>query len=201
LQAVTPLVVQGQPSVGVLAVQPAIGTQAPLEQVMPAAQTIPSPAFPVALQTDVPEAQEVVPVLHGMPVGVQEVPCVQEQLPPLQARFVPQVVPLATGAFWSTQTGAPLAQDCAPTWQGALGGVQELFAAQGEQVPALQTIPLPHPVPGATFPVYMQTDVPELQTVVPVWQRFPFGLQGFPATQVVQLPPLQTRLVPQFVPF
>jgi hypothetical protein len=115
LQAVCPLAVQGHPSVGVPATQPAIGTQLPVLQTIPAAQVAPSVAFPLALQTDVPLVHEVVPILQAMPVGVQEVPWVHEQLPPAQARFVPQVVPLVAGVFWSTQTGAPLEHDCAPT--------------------------------------------------------------------------------------
>jgi hypothetical protein len=79
--------------------------------------------------------------------------------------------------------------------------VQGVLAEQVLQLPPLQTMLVPHPIPGETLPVSMQTEVPELQTVVPVSQTFPFGVQGFPATQVRQLPPLQTRLVPQTVPF
>ncbi len=106
---------QGHPRVGVPDVQPAIVVQLPDMQTMPAAQVVPSVTFPVALQTEAPVAQEVVPVLHGIPLGVQAVPWVQEQLPPAQPRLVPQVVPLVAGTFWSTHTGAPLAQDCDPT--------------------------------------------------------------------------------------
>ncbi len=77
-----------------------------------------------------------------------------------------------------------------------------MLAAQATQLPPLQTMfALPHIVPGAVFPVSMQTEEPELQTVVPVWQVFPFGVQTLWAVQGTQLPPLQTRFVPQTVPF
>ena len=77
-------------------------------------------------------------------------------------------------------------QDCDPSWHGAFGGVQEVPEVHGTQLLPLQTmlLELPHMVPGATFPVTMQTEEPELQTVVPVSQVFPFGVQGFCATQV-----------------
>jgi hypothetical protein len=51
-----------------------MGAQLPVVHTMPAAQIVPSVTFPVALQTDAPLEQDVVPVLQGMPVGVQEVP-------------------------------------------------------------------------------------------------------------------------------
>lgn len=78
-----------------------------------------------------------------------------------------------------------------------------MLAVQATQFPPLQTMlaPLPHIVPGAVFPVNVQTEDPELQTVVPVWQVFPFGVQTLWAVQGTQLPTLQTRLVPHTLPF
>ena len=53
---------------------------------------VPSAAFPVSPQTEVPVAHDVAPVRQGL-AGVQLTPAVQEaQAPPLQTLFVPQEV-------------------------------------------------------------------------------------------------------------
>ncbi len=74
-------------------------------------------------------------------------------------------------------------------------------AVHAMHVPPLHTIPVPHDCPFATFPVAMHTSVPVPQVVEPVWQALPPGTQTLFAVQALQLPALQTRLVPHEVPF
>jgi hypothetical protein len=101
--------------------------------------------------------------------GVQVLPAVQEtQLPPLQTMLVPQEVPLATFPD-CMQTGAPLLQTVVPVWHGAPEGEQLAPAWQLTQDPVLpQTLLVPQLVPAeATFPVSLQTGVPDEQSSVP----------------------------------
>jgi hypothetical protein len=70
---------------------------------------------------------------------------------------------------------------------------------QEVQVPPLQTLLVPHDVPSAAFPDVTQTELPVEQDVTPVLHRF-VGWQLTPAVQEVQVPPLQTLLVPHDVP-
>jgi hypothetical protein len=100
-----------------------------------------------------------------LPAGTQ-VPLVQAaQLPALQTMFVPQVVPFG----WLTeswQTGEPVAHDVTPVLHGFCGWQLE-FAAHDTQVPALQTLSVPHETPFASeFPVSVQPMFGE-QTVMP----------------------------------
>jgi hypothetical protein len=82
--------------------------------------------------------------------GVQVAPAVQAvQAPPLQTRLAPQLVPFATGACVSEQTGAPVLQVLVPAWQRLLG-VHASPAWQAVHAPApLQTRLVPQLVPGA----------------------------------------------------
>jgi hypothetical protein len=84
------VVEQGHPSVGVEVEQPAIGTHAPALHTWPAAHGVVSVLFPVALHTDAPVAQLVVPVLHGIEGTSQVVPWVHEQAPAAHPRLAPQ---------------------------------------------------------------------------------------------------------------
>jgi hypothetical protein len=195
-----PLDVHGQPSVGVVP-QPVIVVQVPAEQVFPAAHGVESALLPVAPHTEVPVEQLVVPVLHGIDGTSQVVPCVQEQAPAEQARFVPHDVPFAALVPVSTHIIEPVAQDCFPVWQGALAGVQAVFSVHWVQAPPLHTMLAPQVDPSLTFAVFMHTDVPVEQSVAPVWHRLPFGVQTSPILHALQLPPLQTRFVPQLAPF
>lgn len=58
-----------------------------------------------------------------------------------------------------------------------------------------------HVVVAGSSPVSMQTELPELHTVIPVLQTFPPGRQAVPAVQAPHVPPLHTMFVPHDVPF
>jgi hypothetical protein len=179
-----------------------LGVQTPH---MPPLQTllvpheVPSETFPVSAQTEVPVMQEVAPVLQVL-VGWQLTLGVQTpHMPLLQTLLVPHEVPLLRFCPVSEQVIAG-EQAVRPAWQ-ALDGVQVWPAVQDTQLPPLQTMLVPQEVPVATFPDCMQTAAPLLQTVVPVRQTAPEGVQLAPAWQLTQLPVLpQTLLVPQLVP-
>jgi hypothetical protein len=179
LHAIAPLDVQGQPSLGTFATQPLIATQLPVMQTMPAAQGVVSAALPVIMQACVPVEHVVMPVLQTVEGGVQEVPETHDtQVPVLHTRLVPHGVPLLAFDCVSVQTGAPVEHDWLPTWQGAFDGVQEVPAEHVTQLPPLQTMLDPQMVPAMTLPVAMQTWLPDVQTVVPVWHTLPPGEQA-----------------------
>lgn len=100
------------------------GTQlAPSEQAAhcPERQTIPEPQevpfgwSPDSVQTEVPVAQESVPVRQTLP-GEQAPPAVQlVQAPLLQTLFSPQAVPFACGCCVSAQEATPSEQAVCPT--------------------------------------------------------------------------------------
>lgn len=76
----------------------------PSRQTMPVPQELPFGWLPDSTQTDVPVAQEVVPLRQGLPATVQATPAVQgTQAPPLQTMFWPQTVPLAWACCVSVQ--------------------------------------------------------------------------------------------------
>ena len=174
-------------------------TQLPALHTLSVPQVVPlDAALPVSWQVILPVSQLYVPVWHGLD-GVQLPPAVQEaQVPSLQTLLVPQVVPLATVPV-SAQTDAPVTQDVVPV-RHALLGWQATPDVHITQVPALQTLLVPHSVPLARFfPVSEQVMVGE-QTVMPAWQALPLGVHAIPAVQETQLPSLQTMFVPQEVP-
>jgi hypothetical protein len=131
-------------------------------------------------------------------VGTHDPPPLQAtQLPELQTIPLPHVVPLG----WlpdSMQTGDPVAQDVVPVLQ-TFCGWQLDPAAQLTQVPALQTLSVPHETPLASaLPVSVQPMLGE-QTVMPPWHGFA-GWHADPAEQAAQLPLLQTMPLPHTVP-
>ncbi len=93
-----------------------------------------------------------------------------------------------------------MAHDSAPTWQGALGGVHGVLAAQATQLPPLQTWPLPQLEPSWAFPLITQTELPVEHEVFPTLQVVPLGTQSCAARQLPQTPPRQTWFGPQVVP-
>jgi hypothetical protein len=163
-----------------------------------APHSVPVGLLMVVAQTDVPVVHDVLPYLHGL-LGVQVRPAVQEtQLPVLQTMFMPQVAPSASEVPASVQTALPVEQDSVPLWQG-LVGTHDPPAAQATQPPLLQTMFGPQLVPFGRFPVSAQTDAPVTHEVAPVRQRL-VGWQLAAEVQVLQLPLLQTLLVPHTVP-
>ena len=92
-------------------------TQAPPLQTWSVPQTVPSGSLPASTQTELPVAQEVVPVRQKVGLVAQAWPATQAtQTPALQTWSVPQPVPFAFGSGPSTQAG-PLAQERTPCWQ------------------------------------------------------------------------------------
>jgi hypothetical protein len=168
-------------------------------QPVPSARTVPE-----STHTDVPLEHEVVPAKHGLGFPEQLTPAVQApQTPPLQTWFVPQIVPFASGVSRSsTQTCEPVVQEVMPPRQGFGFVVHEAPATQVLHTPALQTASAPQEVPSCFWvAVSRHCSVPVVQDVTPLTQGFGFVPQRTLATQVAQLPPLQTRSGPQLVPF
>jgi hypothetical protein len=183
--------VQGPPAVH--------GAQVPLLHTRLVPHGVPFATLPVSAQTEAPVTHEVAPVLHLF-MGVQVAPAVHEtQLPSLQTRFVPQVVPLTRFLPVSAQVIAG-EQAWVPAWQ-AFVGVQGTPTVHDTQAPELHTRFVPQDVPLATFPDSAQTGAPVLQVVAPVRQGLPVTVQPAPTLQSPQTPAaLQTRFVPQLVP-
>jgi hypothetical protein len=173
--------------------------QVPLSQTLLAPQEVPFATLPDSMQAEVPDVQEVVPVLH-MLVGWQVACAVQSpHAPALQTLLVPQEAPFAR--FWPVSEQAIAGeQTMTPAWQ-ALLGVQAAPAVQATQLPLLQTMLVPQEVPFAVFPESVHTGAPVLHAVVPVWQGLPVTAQLAPVWQATQAPVLlQTLFVPQTVP-
>lgn len=92
-----------------------------------------------------------------------------------------------------------MSQETVPVLQAFVGWHVDP-SAQGEQTPALHTLPVPQLVPlGAELPVSVHPTTGE-QTLVPVWHAFA-GTHASPTVQATHIPALQTRSVPHDVPF
>lgn len=161
-------VVHGSP---VLQLIPALhGPQVPPWQTMFDPQEVPLLTFEPATHTGRPEPQVIVPVLQGF-VGWQVMPSVHEpQVPALHTLFVPHEVPGETLPV-SVQTMEPVEHDVVPVLHMFVGW-QVVPLVQATQLPALQTLLVPHDVPFVTLPLSVHTDVPLWQVVVPVLQGF-----------------------------
>jgi len=80
--------------------------------------------------------------------------------------------------------------------------VHATFAVQDTHAPVLQTWLVPQVVPFAFAAPSTQAEVPVAQLVAPSWQSVSgFVVQATPAVQEAHAPALQTRFVPQLVPF
>jgi hypothetical protein len=83
----------------------------------------------------------------------------------------------------------------------APAGVHGVPAVQALHAPLLQTMFVPHAVPfDPGIIVSVHVDAPVAHDVVPR-SHWLVGVQDAPAVQAVHVPPLQTMLVPQAVPF
>jgi hypothetical protein len=127
-----------------------------------------------------------------------QISVVPQHAPDLHCMLAPQVVPSPTELPVSSQ--ASVVQSSVPVWQG-LAGTHGPPGTHAVQLPALQTMPVPHGVPfGAGFPVSLQTGLPVVHEVVPRSHGLPVGLHVEPFAHVVQVPPAQNMLVPHEVP-
>jgi hypothetical protein len=81
--------------------------------------------------------------------------------------FMPQDEPSAALSV-VVHTEAPVEHDVVPTLHFVPAGVHARSAAQSTQLPALQTLSVPHEVPAATaVPVSLHVGVPPAQDKVP----------------------------------
>jgi hypothetical protein len=194
------LVVQDWPAVQAL--------HAPFKQTRFVPQPVPfcSGASGSSRQSSVPVVQDVFPPRHGSGLVVHATPALQMvHAPALHTWFVPHDVPFATSPV-STQTGAPVAHEMLPMLHTdgvqAAPCVQEMQLAEPPPLP-VQTRFAPQLVPpGLGAPgLSTHTDVPVEQDVIPVRQGSGLPVHARPAVQPTHAPVLQTRLVPQDVPF
>jgi hypothetical protein len=137
-------------------------TQAPPLQTWPVPQNVPFGAGPVGTHTGTPVEHEKVPVLQGLPGGVQLPPAAQLTHCPVpeQTWSVPQGVPAAAKAV-GVHTGEPVPQAMAAAVTQAFGGVQVASCTQPPQIPAAeQTCPVPQEAPAARKVRSVQTGAP-----------------------------------------
>jgi hypothetical protein len=119
--------------------------------------------------------------------------------PPVHDCIAPHSVPIGLLPLF-TQTEPPVEHDVVPTLHGS-DDVHVTPAVHGTQLPELQTMFTPQPVPfESDVPVSMQVWLPVLQICVPVWQGF-MGTQEPPDVHGTQVPSLHTWLLPHDVPF
>ncbi len=180
-------------------------TQAPPLQTWSVPQEVPfGSGVAESVQTEVPVAQEVVPVRQGSGFVAQAAPAVHAtQLPALQTWSVPQVVPFAMGVAVSTQASVPVEQDVVPATQGSGFEVQARPDVQATHAPALQTWFVPQTVPLAVVggPVHAGLGCRSRRRSCRRGRGRGSCCTPRPPRSALQAPPLQTRFVPQDVPF
>jgi hypothetical protein len=186
---------------GVQAEPAAHAAQLPPLQTMLAPQTVPLGASVDSMQMGVPVLHAMVPRRHGFPATVQSMPATHAPHAPLalQTWSVPHAVPAATFVPVSAQVGAAPEQTSVPVWH-LLVGVQAPPIWQVAQVPAWQTMPLPHVVPFGLLSTSVQTGAPVVQAILPTRQGLPVGSHAMSAVQLSQLPLWQTMFMPHSVP-
>ena len=130
-------------------------------------QVRPLGALPVSVHTAAPVEQLTTPVWQGSPVGVQVSPAGHvTQLPALQTRPVPHIVPFALFVV-SSQTGSPVPHEYVPFLQ-RFSGWQVAPTVHGPHVPALHTMFVPHVAPFGLSPVTLHIIVPVVHEFAPV---------------------------------
>jgi hypothetical protein len=143
---------------------------APLLHTLLTPHLAPLPTFAVvSTQTGWPLEHEIPPTWQGL-AGVQSAPPVQAMhFPAEQTRFLPHGEPLGAFVTVSTQADCPLAHDVTPVWQG-LAGTQPRLVVHALQLPASQTMLVPHPAPlaaGVIASVHVATP-PEQELTIPL---------------------------------
>jgi hypothetical protein len=175
-------------------------THCPELQTRLAPQGVPSGRLAEKAQVDVPVAQVVEPFWQGLFWGLHAVPAVQLTHEPLSHTWLlPHVMPLEA-LCELVQVGVPVAQEVVPVRHTLLFGVQLMPAVQAVQIPALQTMLVPHDVPSATFAGLMHVELPDPQSVVPLLQTLFPGLHEAPAVHAPHVPLLHTWPEPHGVP-
>jgi hypothetical protein len=161
-------------------------------------QLVPAALLVASMQDIRPVEQDVVPFLQTLGLLLHPLPAVHPpQVPMLQTRFVPHVVPFATFPV-SAQTGTPVTHEVAPVLQWFVGW-QAAPVVHGPHVPLLQTMFGPHDAPLARFRPVSEHVIIGAQVCVPAWHGFA-GAQASPGVHEVHMPELHTRFVPHDVP-
>ena len=99
----------------------------------------------------------------------------------------------------SVHDGVAPEQTRLPVWH-LFVGVQAPPIWQVAQLPAWQTMPVPHAMPFGLLSVSVQTGAPVVQTMLPTRQGLPVTSQDMPCAHASQLPLWQTLSVSQTVP-
>jgi hypothetical protein len=142
--------------------------------------------------TDVPVEQDVTPFMQsGSGLFVHPSPAVHcEHTPPLQTRFVPQLVPFGF-AVPSTHTDVPLEHDVTPSKHAALGFVlQARPAVHCEHTPPLHTRFVPQVVPFAFGDevLFVHVSTPVAHEVIPLRHGSLLVVHASPAVQLLHVP-------------
>jgi hypothetical protein len=179
---------------GAHAVPDVHATHAPLSQTWLLPQAVPLATFVVVPpQVEPPVEHDVVAVWHALPAGWHAWPDVHAmQLPlPSHTWLDPHVVP-AEAFDENAHVEVPVEHVVIPVWQTLLVGLHATPAVHATHAPLSQTWLLPQAVPLATFVAPVHIDEPLEQSVVPVWQTLPPGLQFAPVVHAPHVPLLQT---------
>jgi hypothetical protein len=165
-------------------------THEPLLQTMLVPHDVPFMTFVTLLvHADTPVAHDVVPVWQAE--TLQAVPVVHVVHWPLsQTMPLPHAVPLVTLLTLAVHADVPVAHEVSPVWQA--DGAHAVPDVHATHAPLSQTWLLPQAVPLATFVAPVHIDEPLEQSVVPVWQTLPPGLQFAPVVHAPHVPLLQT---------
>src|SRR5207253_160854 len=103
--------------------------------------------------------------------------------------FVPQVLPSTAFEPVSVQTGAPLEQATAPTWQIAPAGVQVVLLVHATHAPPEHTWLAPQDVPSAVVTwVAAHTGTPVEHSIAPCTQGLVGTLHWSPTLHAVHAP-------------
>lgn len=124
----------------------------------------------VSVHVGVVVEQSSVPVSQALLAGVHAAPFTHGTHAPVSHTFdMPQDVPFGSDLPVSTQTGRPVEQSIAPTWQ-TLVVMHDWPSSQLMHVPLSQTMPVPHDVPLLlATPVSWHVGPVAEQASVPMW--------------------------------
>jgi hypothetical protein len=194
-QAAPGLVVQGAPETQARHAPVSSHTRSAPHEV-PAGAAMPSSQRGEAPQTVTPRRQ-------GAPAfDPHDAPGTHcRQFPPTQTRSTPHKRPEGAGGP-STQVEAPEAQRTTPSTQGVLGFPEHRAPSSHMMQSPLEvhTRPTPQALPAARARVLLTHAGLAPHVVSPSRQGLGFAVQGWPSTQVTQVPPRQMRPVPQATP-
>ena len=165
--------------------------QTPAALHTPPVQAVPVGTLPPETQTGAPDAQWVVPVVHGFPV-LQLAPSMHATHDPDALHTPPEHADPAAELPAAVHVDTLPAHVVIPVRHG-VDGIHATPATQTLQLPALSHVPLVlHVVPLGAFAVAMHTGEPLVHESVPRWHAVE-GMHDAPETHGVHVPvPLHT---------